>query len=77
MTSPPPVAFRPLALPDDLALVHYGADGSLEDITTSIDTVDDVICGETTSFSPFAVGILDVDRIAGSDRAWRPGGRVR
>lgn len=53
---------------DDLALVHYTDDG-LEDITTSIDTDNDIICGETTSFSPFAIGILDVGRLAGTDRA--------
>ncbi len=53
----------------DLALVHYRDDGTPDDITTSIDTEDHIICGETASFSPFAIGILDVDRLAGGDRA--------
>ncbi len=30
-------------------------DGSWEDITTSLDTLNDIICGQTTSFSAFAI----------------------
>jgi hypothetical protein len=37
-----------------LRLVHDAGDG-FRDITTSIDTATDIICGQTTSLSPFAV----------------------
>lgn len=46
----------------DLRLLHF--DGSAwRDVTTSVDTVNDVICGETTSLSPFAI----VDATAAPD----------
>jgi hypothetical protein len=35
-------------------LFHYTG-GAWTDITTSVDTVNNVICGSTTSFSPFAI----------------------
>jgi CSLREA domain-containing protein/uncharacterized repeat protein (TIGR01451 family) len=39
-----------------LRLLHYDVDTGLwEDVTTSHDTVGDVICGRTDSFSPFAI----------------------
>ncbi|MFH1216755.1 MAG: MopE-related protein [Pseudomonadota bacterium] len=41
----------------DLVLWHRGVDG-WEDITDSVDTVNNVICGFATSFSPFAIGEL-------------------
>lgn len=44
----------------DLQLLHYN-DATLtwEDITTSLDTANDRICGKTTSFSPFALAVTD------------------
>jgi len=41
----------------DLKLFHYNS-GLWEDITTSVDEVNNTVCGETTSFSPFVVGEL-------------------
>ncbi|WP_298037211.1 fibronectin type III domain-containing protein [uncultured Desulfuromonas sp.] len=38
-----------------LALFHYSG-GSWTDITTSVDTVNDRVCGETASLSPFLIG---------------------
>lgn len=40
----------------DLRLFHDTGSG-IEDITFSIDTVNNIITGKTTSFSPFAVGV--------------------
>ena len=45
---------------NSLRIYHYSS-GSWEDITTSLDTVNDVICGQTMSFSEFAIVELDVD----------------
>lgn len=40
-----------------LRLLHYVlSTGQWEDVTTSLDTVSDVICGRTSSFSPFLIG---------------------
>ena len=39
---------------NNLELMHDEGSG-LNDITTNIDTLNDIICGETTSLSPFAV----------------------
>jgi uncharacterized membrane protein YeaQ/YmgE (transglycosylase-associated protein family) len=39
----------------DLKLLHFES-GKWVDITTSLDTVADVICGESTSLSPFLIG---------------------
>jgi hypothetical protein len=39
---------------NNLKLMHRGPQG-WEDITTSLDTLNNIICGETTSFSEFAV----------------------
>ncbi|MGA2286197.1 MAG: hypothetical protein ABSG55_08010 [Dehalococcoidia bacterium] len=38
----------------DLKLMHY-VDGAFVDITVSVDTVNNVICGQTTSLSPFVI----------------------
>jgi hypothetical protein len=38
------------------SLFHYEG-GAWKDVTTSVNTVDKVICGEVTSLSPFAVGV--------------------
>jgi putative cell wall-binding protein len=46
-------------------LLHERADGVVEDVTTSI--VGDRICGTTTSFSPFVLAMLPVERRAGTD----------
>lgn len=41
---------------DSLRFFHYNdADSVWTDITTSLDTANDILCGETTSFSTFAV----------------------
>jgi len=37
-----------------LRLFHQSASGGWEDVTTSVDTVNDIICGEVSSLSPFA-----------------------
>jgi hypothetical protein len=42
-------------------LFHY-TDGAWVDITTSVDEINHVICGTTTSFSPFAVFVSPVTR---------------
>jgi uncharacterized repeat protein (TIGR01451 family) len=42
--------------PSALQLLHFDSTTSTwVDITTSVDTIDDVICGQTSSLSPFAV----------------------
>jgi putative cell wall-binding protein len=37
-------------------------------VTTSVDTTANVVCGETSSFSPFAIGASRTTRYAGVDR---------
>jgi hypothetical protein len=58
---------------DDLHLYHNDATLGWTDITTSIDTVNHVVCGVTNSFSWFAVGIVAAPQsplsIAGSSSA--------
>jgi putative cell wall-binding protein len=51
----------------ELRLFH-GADDGFDDITSGVDTSTAEVCGETTSFSPFAVGVAKTTRLAGSDR---------
>ena len=51
----------------DLRLFHW-ENNVRRDITTSVDTVNKRVCGEATSFSPFAVGALQTRRTAGADR---------
>lgn len=41
----------------DLKLFHF-ANNLWEDITTTVDDVNNIVCGETSSFSPFVVGEL-------------------
>lgn len=53
----------------NLALFHFPDNGGREVITTTVDTTDDVICGMTDGFSPFAIGVLDTERVAGDNRA--------
>jgi probable HAF family extracellular repeat protein len=43
-----------------LRLFHF-EDGAWIDVTTSLDTENDIICGQVTSFSPFAILELDSD----------------
>ncbi|MCU1484696.1 MAG: N-acetylmuramoyl-L-alanine amidase [Actinomycetia bacterium] len=50
-----------------IQLFHFLADGTREVITGSVDMAANVICGDTTSFSPFAIGVLDTTRVAGID----------
>ena len=67
----------------DLTLRHFDGSG-WTDITSSLDTVNDIICGETTTLSPFAVmvptspsvgGIVElVTGPSGSPDAQQPGG---
>jgi uncharacterized protein YjbI with pentapeptide repeats len=40
--------------PNQLQLLHYSG-GQWQNITTSLDTTDQIICGETTSLSPFVI----------------------
>jgi len=61
---------------DKLVLIHYDGD-QWEDITTSVDTVQNIICGTTTSLSPFLLAerpgccipptVGDVDQSGGVD----------
>ncbi|HYD09265.1 MAG TPA: cell wall-binding repeat-containing protein, partial [Acidimicrobiales bacterium] len=51
---------------DDLELFHLPGSGR-DLITTTHDTTDDVLCGETESFSPFVIGVLETERLAGHD----------
>jgi DNA-binding beta-propeller fold protein YncE len=48
---------------ENLRLFHQELGGVWTDITTSLDTENNIICGETTSLSPFAIfeSILEVD----------------
>jgi hypothetical protein len=50
------IDYNGFSVPDEslMRLFHFD-DPAWVDITTSIDTVANVICGETTSFSPFAL----------------------
>jgi hypothetical protein len=41
--------------------IFHNISGYWEDITTSLDTVNDIICGQTPSFSEFAIFELDVE----------------
>jgi len=38
-----------------LRLLHYN-DATWDDITTSVDTINDRVCGQTTTLSPFVIG---------------------
>jgi putative cell wall-binding protein/subtilisin family serine protease len=51
----------------DMRLFHW-ENNVRRYITTSVDTVNKRVCGEATSFSPFAVGALQTRRTAGADR---------
>ncbi len=61
------IEYDPSALPGaeiGAQLLHY--DGSMwTDITTSVDTLANVVCGTTTTLSPFAVGVSTVTGIDG------------
>lgn len=56
------IVYDPLLLtgPEtDVTLIHF--DGTMwVDITSSVDTLANVVCGTTTSLSPFAVGVGDI-----------------
>jgi predicted outer membrane repeat protein len=47
-------------------LFHFHDNGGVEIITGSIDKANNEICGETSTFSPFAIGQLQTDRLAGA-----------
>lgn len=49
----------------DLQLFHFLEDGGREIITTERDTDTNEVCGTTDSFSPFAIGVMDTERLAG------------
>jgi putative cell wall-binding protein len=51
---------------DDLRLFHFT--DHAEDITSRVDLDSGQVCGVTTSFSPFGVGTLDTERLAGDNR---------
>lgn len=56
----------------NLKLFHYEG-GAWADVTTSLDTVNNVLCGQVTSFSPFAVFVarkkeLKVSALTGAQR---------
>ena len=42
-------------------MLHHEVDGVWTDVTTSLDTVNDVICGSIKSFSLFAIFEIDID----------------
>lgn len=48
--------------PGSPRLFHYES-GAWVDITTSVDTVNQVICGATASFSPFAIFVSPIVRV--------------
>jgi hypothetical protein len=72
------IAFTTEAL---LRLLHFPTILGSTDVTTSLDTSSDVICGRVTSLSPFAIvepeANLSLVANAGPDQAVRPGRRVR
>jgi len=43
----------------NLKLLHFQKGGKTEDITTSLDTENNIICGEVMSLSVFAIGVPD------------------
>ncbi len=51
---------------DELRLFHFT--DHAEDITTRVDVAAGQVCGLTTGFSPFGVGTLDTERVAGTNR---------
>jgi putative cell wall-binding protein len=66
------VPFDPLVMGEavadleELRLFHFT--DHAEDITTRVDVAARQVCGLTTGFSPFGVGTLDTERIAGTNR---------
>ncbi|HYD09884.1 MAG TPA: cell wall-binding repeat-containing protein, partial [Acidimicrobiales bacterium] len=54
---------------DELELFHFDEDGNREIVTTTRDTVSNRICGAVDSFSPFAIGDLATERLAGGTAA--------
>jgi hypothetical protein len=67
------VTYNPAALPgpeSDARLVHYNG-SSWDDITTSVDTVANVVCGTTTTLSPFAIGTGDIPSAVGPQASER------
>lgn len=56
------------AVPDLEALRLFHFTDHAEDITTRVDVAARQVCGRTTGFSPFGVGTLDTERLAGTDR---------
>ncbi|HVM15536.1 MAG TPA: S-layer homology domain-containing protein [Egibacteraceae bacterium] len=57
---------------EDLELVHIRR-GQVEAVTTTVDAANHVVCGETTSFSAFAVAAVTTAPTPG---AWCPAGQV-
>lgn len=54
----------------DVRLLHYDA-AAWVDITTSVDTLANVVCGETSSLSPFIFGINTATDVAGAAAAFK------
>ncbi|MDA3012756.1 MAG: cell wall-binding repeat-containing protein [Actinomycetota bacterium] len=52
---------------DQLRLFHW-ENNVRKDVTTRLDLTNNRVCGEASSFSPFAVGALKTTRVAGLDR---------
>ena len=68
-TSPDCRSYDETQIPDDqdesdLTLRHFDGSG-WTDITSSLDTVNDIICGETTTLSPFAVMVPTSPSVGG------------
>jgi len=47
---------------DDIKLLH-GDNGQWVDVTTSLDKVNNIVCGEVDHFSPFAVAVKEKDSV--------------
>lgn len=52
---------------EDLQLLHFQSNG-MEDITTERSSAAQSVCGTTSSLSPFALGVPEVQRLSGEDR---------
>ncbi|MEX2254925.1 MAG: cell wall-binding repeat-containing protein, partial [Acidimicrobiia bacterium] len=53
----------------DLVLFHFRDDGTREALATTVDSTNHRVCAHVDSFSPFAIGELDTDRLAGDNAA--------
>jgi Tol biopolymer transport system component/serine acetyltransferase len=60
-----------------LRLFHYPDGQTRIDTTTTRDPDENMVCGETDSFSPFVLGVTTLDRFLGSPRAADAAARSR